>query len=169
MRLFKNITSKKPPHHDRLCFKDSGHTFRDALVAKRTLLELSPGQIQYAIFGYLPDWVNSLMALRNRLVKVFGFEVGQNSMLPASTDLKVGDQAGFLTVIECYPDEIISIADDKHMTFYLSVALKDDTFIISSLVIQKTWTARVYVNAILPFHYFIARLVINNAIKAKRV
>lgn len=169
MTLFKKIKALPEPHNDRLSSKAQKHYFRDALLAKRSQKDLSPSQLQFAIFAYLPSWVQNLMKIRNRIVSVFGFEVGQSHMQPKSAELAVGDQAGFLTMIETYPDEIISYADDKHMTFYLSVATVDDDVIVSSLVLQKTAIGRIYVNAILPFHYFIARIVINNALKAGRI
>ena len=168
-KLFSNIRALALSEPDKLSSKAQAPFFRDALSTDVLKLELSPSQLQYAIFNYLPDWVTKLMSLRNKLVSVFGFEVGQNNMAPKSAELEIGDQAGFLTVVEKYSDEIISYADDKHMTFYLSVKKLENTVIVSTLVNQKTWIGRIYVNAILPFHYFIARTVINNAIKAKRI
>ena len=169
MNLFKQIKILPKPYNDRLSLKAQQHYFRDALVTKRTHKEMTPSQLQYAIFAHMPNWISNLMSIRNRIVKVFGFEVGQSNLAPKSDELAVGDHAGFLTVVEYYPEEIISMADDKHMTFYLSVATSGDNVIVSSLVIQKTLIGRVYVNAILPFHYFIARTVINNAVKAGRI
>jgi hypothetical protein len=168
IKLFSSIKALKEPE-DRLSTKASGCYFRDALEAEITQTQLTPSQVQYAIFNYLPSWVNGLMSLRNRLVKVFGFEVGTSNMVPKSSELKVGDKAGFLTVIEKTENEIISHADDKHMTFYLSVKKQENKIVMSSLVNQKTRIGRIYVNAILPFHYFIARIVINNALKANRI
>ena len=167
--LFSKIKTLQPSVDDRLSNKAVSPFFRDALQTQLSHTHLSPSQLQYAIFNYLPGWVNGLMKLRNKLVKVFGFEVGQTSLAPPSDELNLGDQAGFLTVIEKSGDEIISYADDKHMTFYLSVKKQNGSVIISSLVNQKTWVGRIYVNSILPFHYFIARIVLNNAIKAKRI
>lgn len=169
MILFKRIQTLAKPYNDRLSLKTQKHFFRDALMTRRLRTNLTPSQIQYAIFSYMPSWVNILMKIRNKIVAMFGFELGQSSMAPKTDELVIGDQAGFLTVIEKYQDEIISMADDKHMTFYLSVALVDDDVVVSSLVNQKTLIGRIYVNSILPFHYFIARIVINNAIKAGRI
>ena len=168
-KLFSTIQAVQAPTNDRLSGKAVSPFFRDALQTQLLQVQLTPSQLQYAIFNYLPAWINWLMLLRNKLVKLFGFEVGQANMKPTSSELNIGDQAGFLTVIEKSDDEIISYADDKHMTFYLSVKKQADTVTVSSLVNQKTLIGRMYVTAILPFHYFIARIVINNAIKAKRI
>lgn len=169
MKLFRNISTLNKPYEDRLAQKESQYYFRDALVAKATHNHLSPSQTQHAIFAYLPQWVNGLMRVRNCIVSVFGFKVGKDSLRPESSELSVGDRAGFLTISEKFEDEIISYAEDKHMDFYISVAIKNGNIVVSTLVNQKTLIGRMYVNLILPFHYIIARTVINNAIKAGRI
>lgn len=169
IRLFSAIQALAAPFDDQLNDKAQAPFFRDALQTQLSQTHLTPSQIQYAIFNYLPSWVNGLMALRNKVVAVFGFDVGTTSMAPINDELNIGDQAGFLTVIDKSDDEIISSADDKHMTFYLSVKKQNDTVIVSTLVNQKTLIGRIYVKSILPFHYFIARIVINNAIKQRRI
>ena len=169
MALFNHIQNMAINDTDRLRTKATGHYFRDALVTTIQRNELTPSQLQHAIFAHMPGWVSGLMSLRNRLVKAFGFEVGQSSMAPKKTEMQIGETAGFLTVVEKYDDEIICCAEDKHMTFYLSVAKLPGKVVVSTLVNQKTLLGRIYVNAILPFHYIIARVVINNAVTAKRI
>ena len=169
MKLFRKINSLNKPFADRLAEKEGEYYFRDALVVEATQNHLSPSQVQYAIFAYLPQWVNTLMRIRNRIVSVFGFKVGKDNLTPTSDELSVGDKAGFLTISEKYEDEVISYAEDKHMDFYLSVSIKNSQIIVSTLVNQQTLIGRVYVNLILPFHYVIARIVINNALKSGRI
>lgn len=168
-KVFSSVQALSQPEQDILSQKTEAPYFRDALSAKISQQQLSPSELQYAIFNYMPNWVNQLMSLRNKIVKLFGFDVGQNNMQPEKAELEVGDQAGFLTISEKYDDEIISHAEDKHMSFYISVKKQNDTVIVSTLVNQKSLIGRVYVNAILPFHYVIARTVIYNAIKAERI
>lgn len=167
--LFSHI-HKKPLMGDHRLFQlAQGHHFKEVLSTEISNHALSPSQLQHAIFAHMPGWVNALMSLRNRIVKVFGFDVGQENMIPESTELDVGDKAGFMQVIEKHSDEIISYAEDRHMAFYLSVAKRSGMVIVSTLVNQKTFIGRLYVTAILPFHYFIARAVINSAVRAKRI
>ena len=166
---FSRIHNVPLPIDDRLSRIAQGHHFRDALGADISDQALTPSELQHAIFAHMPQWVHQLMSLRNKIVKAFGFKVGQENMAPESTELEVGDTAGFMTVIEKHRDEIISYAEDRHMAFYLSVSKCQKQVIVSTLVNQKTILGRLYVNAILPFHYVIARVVINNAIKAKRI
>lgn len=169
IKLFSSIEALAHPSQDRLSRKSKAPFFRDALSTELSQNQLSPSEIQYAIFNYLPNWVDQLMKLRNKMVKLFGFDVGKSNMKPIKAELEVGDQAGFLTISEKYENEIISHAEDKHMSFYISVKKQDNSVIVSTLVNQKSLIGKIYVNAILPFHYFIARIVINNAAKAKRI
>ena len=136
--LFPNVRTLEAPVNDNLASKAESHYFRDALSAAITKSELSPSQLQHAIFAYMPNWVSSLMRLRNCIVKSFGFKVGADNLKPTSDELEVGDKAGFLTITEKSESEIISYSEDKHMTFYISVLKKSDEVIVSTLVNQKT-------------------------------
>lgn len=167
--LFPHIHTLKEPLHDRLANKAQAPYFRDVLSVRIEKTTLTPSQLQHSIFAYMPAWVTVLMRIRNNIVKLFGFTVGADSLKPTSDELNISDKAGFLTIIEKHENEIISYSEDRHMSFYLSVMKQSDHVIISSLVNQKTLIGRLYVNSILPFHYIIARTVINNAIKDKRI
>jgi len=170
--FFDKIRALPEPSNDRLAEKVSKYYFRDALATKRINKQLTASQLQFAIFAHMPSWVDSLMKVRNYCVALFGFSVGTGEaggMSPKVDELAVGDRAGFLVVTEKTAHEIVSSAEDKHMAFYLSVAIQGDDVVISTLVNQKTMIGRIYVNFILPFHYVIARSVINNAIRAGRV
>lgn len=169
MKLFKRIQNTSISDGDRLSDFVKGHHFRDALSTEISNMSMTPSELQHAIFGHMPNWVHWLMSLRNKIVRIFGFEAGQENMTPERIELEVGDTAGFMTVKEKYNDEIISFAEDRHMEFYLSVAKRDQQVIVSTLVNQKTLIGRIYVTAILPFHYFVARAVIYHAIRAKRI
>jgi len=167
--LFPNIKTLNEPQRDTLARKAKGHYFRDALAIKLDKTELTPSQLQHAIFSHMPTWVTVLMRIRNKMVKLIGFTVGADNLTPSSDELSIGDKAGFLTISEKYDNEIISVSEDKHMSFYLSVLKQSDQVIISTLVNQKTFIGRLYVNSILPFHYVIARTVLKKAKKNYRV
>ena len=167
--MFKRVTAITPSNNDELSKHEQMPFFRDALVAPLSHEQQDAKDIQYAIFGYMPNWVHTLMSFRNKLVKKLGFKVGVNNMAINKHHLKAGDQVGFMTIKSITTSEVICFAEDKHMDFYLSVSKENKHATISTLVNQKTLIGRLYVNAILPFHYFIARIVINNAIKNKRI
>ncbi|MBT0588044.1 DUF2867 domain-containing protein [Alteromonas oceanisediminis] len=167
--MFNFVTSGPIEQQDRLASFARGSHFRDALSANINHLFMTPSQLQHGIFAHMPSWVNTLMSIRNRVVKWFGFNTSENTMVPESIELDVGDTAGFMHVIAKYPEEIISYAEDRHMAFYLSVSKRNNKVIVSTLVNQKTVIGRLYVTSILPFHYIIARAVIHSAVKAQRI
>ncbi len=167
--LFPNILTLAEPQKDNLASKAEGHYFRDALAIKLNKTELTSSQLQHAIFSHIPAWITHLMRIRNSIVKLIGFKADSDNLIPKNDELAIGDKAGFLTISEKFENEIISVSDDKHMCFYLSVLKDADQVIISTLVNQKTIRGRLYVNCILPFHYVIARTVLNNALKNHRV
>lgn len=167
--MFKGVSATKPNHEDKLGKLEQAPFFRDALVSPISKTELTAQQIQHAIFGYMPKWIHILMKVRNLIVSKLGFEVGVNSMSSDRNSLQEGDQVGFMNIKSITATEVICFAEDKHMEFYLSVSKNEKQATISTLVNQKTLIGRLYVNAIIPFHYVIARAVIANAVKAKRI
>ena len=165
-----NVTRSPIPSADFLAQRRTQPSFRDALTVSLTRKDLTPAQVQLGIFSHMPSWVQTLMSVRNKIVGYCGFEVGQNIGAEKSiTNLQVGDQAGFLTVIHLDNREIISFAEDRHMAFYISISITNDQATVSTMVNLKTWIGRTYMSIITPFHWLIARVVINNAVKAGRI
>merc|ERR1711916_41409 len=111
----------------------------------------------------MPNWVNRMMTVRNKMVAAFGFNTGEG-MMPAQVPnaLNEGDRAGFLTVIKKTDREIISFAQDKHMQFYLSVRKAESQAVVSTLVNPTTKIGWLYLQIIRPFHWLIARSVLHN-------
>ncbi len=167
--MFDSVTAIEVSTTDLLAKQRKGRYFRDALSIPFSKPQLTPGNIQHRIFAYMPIWGNKLMSLGNAIVGCFGLTVEQDSRLHGKEDLQLGDSAGFMKVIYCEGDEIISYAQDKHMDFYLSVTKRDGHAIISTLVNKKIYFGRLYVNFIVPFHWVIARTVLAGAVKKGRV
>ncbi|MBQ4861595.1 DUF2867 domain-containing protein [Pseudoalteromonas sp. MMG013] len=158
------------PKDDFLASKRSKHSFRDALSAPVSQPSISAAKAQLNIFSRMPKWVDTLMNIRNKVVKYFGFKVAIDSSLQMEkTNLKLGDAAGFMTVISVHEQEIVSFAEDKHMQFYMSVTTNGQHATVSTLVNLKTPTGRLYMALITPFHWIIARVVIHNAVKEQRL
>ena len=163
------VKSINLPDTDFLAERSKVPYFRDVLSVALTKSELCPAQIQYQIFSQMPKWVQRLMQLRNSMVKHFGFELATQSITPDNDQLKVGDAVGFMRIISCDEREIVSFAEDQHLQFYMSVSKNNGRAFISTLVNQKTWIGRIYVTAIIPCHWLIARVVINQAAQKHRI
>ena len=165
-----NVKAVAVPSADFLASRRSKHSFRDALSAPLSNTSISASQAQLAIFSHMPHWVNKLMALRNKIVGLFGFEVATDATLhTAQADLKLGDRAGFMKVIAVNKQEVISFAEDKHMSFYICVSIQNANVVVSTMVNLKTTIGKIYMTIIKPFHWVIARVVINNAVKNQRL
>jgi hypothetical protein len=143
--------------------------FRDCLQTELERSDLSISDIYHGIFSHMPRWINQLMRVRNALVGVLGFATAKHNQAKALGTLKQGDDLGFIKVLEISDQHMIGVSEDKHMQFYLSIRKTDTQVEVSTLVNKKTWIGRLYVNAILPFHWFIARTAIHQAIKGKRL
>jgi hypothetical protein len=158
------------PKNDYLSKQKNNRHFRDALAVPLQKKHLQPDQIQLAIFGYMPNWVNRMMTLRDKMVRSLGFNTGEGMMstqVPEALD--EGDRAGFLTIIQKDDQEIISLAEDKHMQFYLSVRKEESQAVVSCLVNPTSKIGWLYLQLILPFHWLIARSVLHNAAKKQRL
>jgi hypothetical protein len=164
------VTSRPIPTDDFLASIRTKHSFRDALSAPISQPTLTATKAQLSIFSHMPKWVTTLMTIRNKIVKVFGFNVGIDSSLEMKkTELKLGDSAGFMTVISLSEHEVISFTEDKHMQFYMSVTTDKQQATVSILVNLKTPIGRLYMALITPFHWVIARVVIHAAVKEQRL
>lgn len=169
MAMFR-VHSTSVPTDDKLASLRASHSFRDALTAPLSLKRQTAAEIQHNIFSTMPLWVGALMTLRNNIVRVFGFNTAEAmAALEGSAIKAVGDKAGFLTVMHLSATEVICHSEDKHMHFFISVLKSKDSVTVSTMVNLKTRIGRVYMAIIKPFHWLIARVVINNAVKTGRI
>lgn len=165
-----HVKADTVPDSDTLAGLRRDNTFRDALSVPLNAPDKAVDQIQLAIFSHMPAWVNYLMNLRDRLVARLGFNTGDR--ISPDKDLQAlrpGDKAGFLEVMSLSDSEIISSAEDKHMHFFLSVSKQNNRAVVSTMVNPKTRTGWLYLQLIRPFHWFIARAVIEQAYRKKRI
>jgi hypothetical protein len=175
MALFSNIRTVDVSEggsdrgDDDLHYRAQTPYFRDCLQVKLDRPELSISEIYHGIFSHMPRWIMRLMQIRNALVGILGFATAKSNQTKALNLLKQGDDLGFIKVKEISEDHLIGFSEDKHMAFYLLLSKKEGGVEVSTLVNKKTWIGRIYVNAILPFHWLIARTAINQALKEKRL
>ena len=87
------------------------------------------GRSALAIFlismARMPRWVESLMALRNRIVSLIGLKnLGHLGALPAlkqASDYRIGDRVGIFTLLSMSDDEVILGDSDKHLDVKVSL------------------------------------------------
>ena len=92
----------------------------------------------------LPRWANSLLGLRNALVRPFGLKTGET------------DQPIFPTCLET-EDEIILGTDDKHLNFRIGLIRAGGRIFMSTWVHPHNAWGRTYLRLVMPFHILISR------------
>lgn len=106
----------------------------------------------------MPRWVDLLMGLRNRIVKVFGLKTEPDEMLRSAYDGPIvpGSAVGIFPVLARSPDEILMGLDDKHLDFRFSLALQlrpeGECAIATTTVRFNNLWGRLYFAVVKPFH-----------------
>lgn len=129
---------------------------------------LTPAMAIQAMMEQMPDWIISLMKIRNSLVSVFGLKTGDVSKgkadLPEAFSVKPGSRIGPFRVISSNSGELIAGDEDKHLDFKVSFLImpnktdfqaKDITF--TTVVWYNNFFGRLYFFLVKPFHRLIVR------------
>lgn len=133
-------------------------------------------QIYWNIFTHSPDWITTLMNMRNRIVALFGLKgVRANEMKarvnrPCPEHVEVGQQLGVFTLLRLDEDEIVLGEDDTHLDFRVILRRSTEQSVhITTVVSTHNTLGRAYMAAIKPFHKIIARTMIQKAVKEGRI
>ena len=117
-----------------------------------------------------PGWVDVLMALRNKMVRLVGLkdlgglgEVGQSK--PAS-EYQPGERVGIFTLISNSPNEALLGDNDKHLEVVLSIYKHPpgtdgaQSVSVTTVVHIKNLLGRIYMIPVAPLHRLIAPAVL---------
>jgi hypothetical protein len=130
-------------------------------------------EIYLNVIGKTPAWVDFLMALRNRVVGLFGLKnlgaLGELKKMKAAVEYRIGDRVGIFSLISMTDNEIILGDSDKHLDVKVSLCkLNDDaeeSVAITTVVHIHNLLGRVYMLFVTPFHRIIAPAVLARAAK----
>lgn len=128
---------------------------------KKTIREL-----YIAIFSSTPKWVENMMKIRNKIVKIFGLktEMKRNE----NPNFQVGEKVGIFEIYDIQENEIIAGDDDKHLNFRVSIhrQIQEKTAVnISTLVQYNNWFGKLYFFIVKPFHKMVVKSLIKKASK----
>jgi len=115
--------------------------------------------------GRTPRWVSACMALRNRVVSLFGLKnlggLENLSRHKAEADYRPGDRVGIFTLFENTPREVLLGDRDKHLDVTLSVHLSADSLVTLTTVVHvHNLLGRAYMLPVTPMHRLIAPTVL---------
>jgi hypothetical protein len=105
------------------------------------------------MLGRSPRWIETLMALRNRLVKPFGLKT------PVPRRAATSGTIGAFPIVSESPRRLVAGFNDRHLDFRLlvDVVAADNGLRITAttLVLTHNLLGRAYLAVILPFHRLI--------------
>ncbi|MEJ7679516.1 MAG: DUF2867 domain-containing protein [Segetibacter sp.] len=125
--------------------------FQGSLIDKEN--SLTPTDTCKAFLSSVPWWAKKLLALRNKIVSIFGLKVTGEFYTMQELDsfkYETGEQLGILKVFDRTRNEIVLGVDDKHLDLRVSLLLenskidKQKTLTISTIVEFNNWFGRLY-------------------------
>jgi hypothetical protein len=165
------VTAIAVPPASRIALELPGADFYDAYAMPleyggRTALEL-----YLDVVARTPAWVVSLMALRNRVVGLFGLknlgQLGDVRGAKAAADYRIGDRVGIFALLSQTDDEIVLGEVDKHLDVKLSVCkLAQDgrpAVAVTTVVHIHNLLGNAYMLFVAPVHKFVAPAVLRQA------
>lgn len=150
----------------------SGAYFHDCYVI--SVPDTTPTALNYFLtaLANTPPWVNSLMALRNKIVLFVGLKDlgGLGELNPSKPDYVPGDRVGIFTLISNSPNEALLGDRDKHLDVVLSVYKHPpdqsgmQSVSVTTVVHIHNLLGRIYMLPVTPLHRLIAPAVLNRII-----
>lgn len=129
-----------------------------------------------SFFSSGPKWIESLFALRNRIVSLFGLKT-PNNITNRQNQLnnfkcEKGERFGLFEVFNKTENEIILGENDKHLNFRVSLFVEQQkneltkkNLTISTTVAFNNWFGRLYFLPVKPFHRLIVPTMLKGIIR----
>jgi len=143
--------------------------YYDAYEAPLKTAALSPTEIFLRASRNTPRWVDDLMAIRNRIVRLFGLkDVGAMKVATRAPDsYQVGDRLGIFSIFGKTEKELLLGIDDRHLNVRVSV-LKSErnglpNYVVSTVVHVHNLLGRLYMVPVGRVHPFVARSMMRRA------
>ena len=143
--------------------------FYDAYQAPLNTAMLSPTEIFLRTSRATPRWVDDLMAIRNRIVRLFGLkDVGAMKVASRAPDAyEVGDRLGIFSIFAKTEDELLLGIDDRHLDVRVSVLKAERNglphYVVSTVVHVHNLLGRVYMVPVGRIHPFVVRSLMARA------
>ena len=147
----------------------AGADFCDAYEAPLTTATLSPTEIFLRASRTTPRWVEELMAIRDRIVRLFGLkDVGAMKTATRPPDTyQVGDRLGIFNIFGKTEHELLLGIDDSHLDVRVSVLKSQRNglphYVVSTVVHVHNLLGRIYMAPVGRIHPFVVRSMMGRA------
>lgn len=123
---------------------------------------ITPDDIQVAFWTVQPGWLKTLFTIRNGIVRFFGLKTDKSDSSEFERCIRAGSNYTFTSIPAKSANETVMCLQDKHLTAYLSVYIKNigenkRTVYITTLVHFHYWLGYAYFNIIRPFHHIVVK------------
>jgi hypothetical protein len=129
---------------------------------------LSALELYLKVVAGTPAWINMMMALRNRVVGLFGLKnlghLGDVNAAKPADAYRVGDRVGIFRITHLSEQEVILGDADKHLRVEVSVCKLGDKVAVSTVVHIHNLLGRVYMLFVAPMH----RLIVPASLRQAR-
>jgi hypothetical protein len=150
--------------------------FHDSYRVPLARPELGIVDVFFALFGHTPLWMKLLLIARNAAARLLGLEtptVGEIMKPTVRDEYRVGEKIGPWPIFFIGDNEIVAGRNNRHMDFRLSVlkAIDGDAIsvVVSTICTVHNVFGKIYLFFIVPFHRNGVRLLMSNAVVAKRL
>ncbi|MDP3150501.1 MAG: DUF2867 domain-containing protein [Ignavibacteria bacterium] len=136
--------------------------------------EITVEDIGKAFFSSSPTWINLLLELRNKIVRLFGLKTGATGKYSRQMidefKYEPGERFGLFKVFSKSNNELILGEDDKHLNFKVSLLLDkkvtgENILVVSTVVIFNNWFGRLYFLPVKPFHKLIVPAMVKSVVR----
>jgi hypothetical protein len=124
------------------------------------------------LFTRLPGWVETMMELRDAIVRPFGLKTGRSLREGRSQGTGGAERIGMFRVMGRANGEILLGEDDSHLDFRISVLCRRDSdnveFSVITGVYAKRLLGRLYLIPVLPMHRIIVPATMKSLVFDRR-
>lgn len=152
--------------------------FNDSYKISSVEYHMSPLEIYLLMVNNTPIWINFLLSLRNKIVRLLGLnDVGNlggiDHLAYVKSEDLVGAKLDFFVIESLDQNEMILILKDKHLDIKISIFKYENVsstdVIVSTIVNFHNYVGKIYMFIIAPFHRMVVKRLMKNIIfnKAK--
>ena len=161
------ISETAVPLHSEISRRLTGAYFHDTFETAIKPSSRSALELYLQVVAGTPAWVNAMMALRNRVVSLFGLKdlgnLGDVDTTKPAADYRIGDRVGIFTIRYLSEQEVILGDSDKHLRTEISVCKAQDKVAVTTVVHLHNLLGRVYMLFVTPVHRRVVPATLRNA------
>jgi hypothetical protein len=151
-----SISAIAIPPQSEIAKRLPGADFHDCYETAIAPTDKSALALYLQVVSTTPAWVNTLMALRNRIVSVVGLKnlghLGDFTTSKPADAYRIGDRVGIFSIRYLSDEEVILGDSDKHLNVEVSVCKLNGRVAVSTIVHTHNMLGRFYMLFVAPLH-----------------